>query len=102
MLVGSPLRMSSLVRNNAMEGAGDSLSIKEGEDVVGFKVRAALIQKQVNIGRVWSGRFGSHRERLKDGLDWTSPVSGIDWTSPQIIRMRRGEVDMEKERCTVS
>ena len=45
--------MDGLVRNNAMEGAGDSLSIKEGEDVVGFKVGAALIQKQVNIGRVW-------------------------------------------------
>ena len=71
-----------------MEGTGDSLSIKEGEDVVGFKVRAPLIQKQVNIGRVWSGRFGSHRQRLKDGLDWTSP---------QLIRMRRGEADMEKE-----
>ena len=60
-------------------------------------MRAALIQKQVNIGRVWSGRFGSHRQRLKDGLDWTSSASDIDWTSPQIIRMRRGEVDMEKE-----
>ena len=94
--------MDGLVRNNAMEGTGDSLSIKEEEDVVGFKVQAPLIQKQVNIGRVWSGRFGSHRQRLKDGLDWTSPASGIDWTSPQIIRMRRGEIDMEKERCTVS
>ena len=94
--------MNGLVRGNAMEGAGECISIKEGEDVVGFKARAPLIQKQVNIGRVWSGRFGSHRQRLKDGLDWTSPASDIDWTSPQIIRMRRGEVDMEKERCTVS
>ena len=59
-------------------------------------MRVPLIQKQVNIGRVWSGRFGSHRQRLKDGLDWTSPVSDIDWKSPQLIRMRRGEVDMEK------
>ena len=46
--------MNGLVRNNAMEGTRDSLSIKEEEDVVGFKVQAPLIQKQVNIGRVWT------------------------------------------------
>ena len=31
--------MKGLFRNNAMEGTGDSISVKEGEDVVGFKVQ---------------------------------------------------------------
>ena len=37
----------------------------------GFSVQAAWSFRQVNTGRVSSGRFGSHKQRLADGLDWT-------------------------------